>query len=260
MKYKEDSTKGKSRIMPKKYKGDTYVQCWLDSRKLATLSKWLDEDSDHRTRFLSDIIKYIVDMVIEHLVKVGEVEMIDLTEDARDMLTRKYRTNLNPSGRGTKNVLHNLTLDNMRMEGRIVDADLTTPQQQGNESKFDLDEAVRIYKDIERKEIHEQARRDLEEAKKNLKFDENGVVILPKGKVSGVVYEEDMKAFEKRERNREEVERLDKEKRKVERRKEKILRKMKEMEKSGNGTEGREENGQRDEGERTDAGGDSTGV
>jgi len=112
-KYVEDTTKGGSRLMPKSYKSDALVQVWLDSRKLALLSRWIDQDGPN-TRFLSEVVRYTLDMVVELLQNEGW-ELGDIAS-SRQMLERKYRTNLNPNGKGKKNLLHNMILESGGME------------------------------------------------------------------------------------------------------------------------------------------------
>ena len=201
--YKEDSTRGLSKMVPKTYKGDAYVQSWLDSRKLATLSKWLDESSDYRTRFLADIVRLAVDMVVEHLVSVGEVKMIEFTEDARSMLDRKYRVNLNPCDRGKKNVLHNMLLDEKRRKSGsvIVQRDLGQAQDQVQTSDVDWEKIQEKIKAEEEKEAREKLKESMDRIKGAGQIDEDGV-ITPMGKSSSVVYQEDMDAYEKREEDR----------------------------------------------------------
>jgi hypothetical protein len=113
--YVEDSTKGKAMVNPRTYKKDSLVQVWVDSRKLAMLSRWFD-DGGRSTRFLSDVVKFTIDLVIDSLLSEGKIDRVEFTSDAREMLERKYRVNLNPSGRGDRNVIHNLTLDERRRE------------------------------------------------------------------------------------------------------------------------------------------------
>ena len=117
--YKEDSTKGKAMLNPKTYKGDVLVQAWIDSRQLAMLSVWLD-NNDRRTRYMSDIVKFTIEEVVRQLVDAEEVEKIELSSQGRLMLECKYRTQLNPGGRGKTNVLHNLVLDERRLTPIIL--------------------------------------------------------------------------------------------------------------------------------------------
>ena len=111
--YKEDSTRGKAIMAPVTYKPDALVQTWVDSRKLAMLSNWLD-DSEWVTRNLSEVVRFTIDMVVDRLLMDGEVEKIELTGQAREILDRKYRANLNPGDRGKRNLLHNKILDDRR--------------------------------------------------------------------------------------------------------------------------------------------------
>jgi hypothetical protein len=108
--YREDCTDGQYSVLnPVTFKGDALVQVWIDSRELATISKWLDKTGNY-TRFLSEVVKEGIHMACEDLVRSGEVELVEDTTEARGMLERKYKINLNPNGRGEKNVLHNIIL------------------------------------------------------------------------------------------------------------------------------------------------------
>jgi len=109
----DNETRGKSAIDPVDYKGDALVQVWIDSRVLATLSAWLDKVGN-LTRFLSEVVKVPLSVLVQHLVEEGEIDMIDDTMEARTMLRRKYRVNLNPEDRGRKNLLHNIVLSDRR--------------------------------------------------------------------------------------------------------------------------------------------------
>jgi hypothetical protein len=114
-----DSTKGRADVNPVRYKGDVLVQVWMDSRVLATLSQWLDK-SDNYMRFMSEVVNDSMSMLCDHLVDVGEVNMIDDTVHARQLLERKYRVNLNPSDRGRRNRQHNVLLTEKRKQIGIV--------------------------------------------------------------------------------------------------------------------------------------------
>jgi hypothetical protein len=107
--YAEDSTKGGSLINPLKFKGDVLVQVWIDSRVLATLTKWMERAGEH-PRFLSHVVKRPLEVMASYLVEGGEVEMVEDTAEAREMLEIRFGVELNRGGRGKKNVLHNMTL------------------------------------------------------------------------------------------------------------------------------------------------------
>jgi hypothetical protein len=112
--YVEDSTKGRSRVNPRKYKRDVLMQVWLQSRHLATLLKWL-EDEGMFVRFRSEIVQITLEQVVEHLVSTGVVEMVEYAEDAQKLLERfEVKSNIDGRGRGGKNTFHNLTLDDRR--------------------------------------------------------------------------------------------------------------------------------------------------
>jgi hypothetical protein len=40
-------TRGKSRVNPTEYKKDIVVQTWAESRDVATLVKWMDQENEH---------------------------------------------------------------------------------------------------------------------------------------------------------------------------------------------------------------------
>jgi hypothetical protein len=110
--YVEDSTRGKALVKPRSYKKDALVQAWVDRRKLAMLSVWLDEGG-YKTRYMSDLIKYTIDEVVESLIVNKVVDKIEFTTDAVEIM-KKYRADLNPGDRGLRNLHHNLVLDEMR--------------------------------------------------------------------------------------------------------------------------------------------------
>lgn len=112
--YKEDSTRGKAIMRPKTYKGDSLISIWLDRRKLAALSIWLDSNG-LTTRFISDVVRNTLDQVYEKLLDSGAIEELDVTM-AGDILRAKYKIDLNPQGRGERNLLHNLQLDEVKKE------------------------------------------------------------------------------------------------------------------------------------------------
>ncbi len=139
---KVNETRGKSIVDPVNlgnYKGDVLVQTWIDSRLLATVSEWLDGNG-LVTRHMSDIVKFVIEEVVSQLVREGEVEMIELCGDARDLLERKYRTNLNPGGRGKKNILHNLVLDDRKGGMRGRDSLLATDE-------FNVERVKKMYEE-----------------------------------------------------------------------------------------------------------------
>ena len=166
--YKEDSTRGKSLLInPQTFKGDVLVQVWVDSRILATLSNWLDTHGSY-TRFMSEVVKDTLKASVEMLVKQGEVDFIDDTTDARNLLVAKYRVNLNPAGKGMKNVIHNQLLSNKNkgMEGKFVankgplgvvenkvevPTDFRTSDEEYERMRMKIEEADRLERDAELK-------------------------------------------------------------------------------------------------------------
>ena len=162
-KYMEDSTKGSSLIEPKTFKNDVYVQVWLESRYLATLSNWLDDEGVN-TRFMSEVIREGIRVLVDNLVEGNLTLFVTDTEDARSLLFRKYRINLNNNDRGKKNVLHNKVLCD-RLGVRKVEDNFP------DEIKRKLELAHRIG----RGEVDvEEANRCKDEAIGSLQFDEDG--------------------------------------------------------------------------------------
>lgn len=170
---KEDSTRGRSYIKPKRYKRDALVQAWMDRRKIAMLSVWLDKNG-YGTRFMSDVLKWTVEIVVNELVGRGEIERIETTEDANAILS-KYRIDMNPGGRGEKNLTHNLVLDSKRseLEDKYSYADVDKPVAKGSmyaEARRLADTALAKYKEMEAdgtfaKREKEQRDNDFEEQK-----------------------------------------------------------------------------------------------
>jgi hypothetical protein len=110
---KENSTKGTALVNPITYKGDVLVQVWCDSRVLATLVRWLEEDGVF-PRFMSQVVRRPLEILAAHVVDEGEVEMVDDTAEARGMLERRFGVKLNKGGRGKRNELHNKVLSTKR--------------------------------------------------------------------------------------------------------------------------------------------------
>lgn len=121
--YKEDSTRGGSVINPLNYKGDVLVQVWLDSRVLATLSRWLEEHGTY-TIHMSQVVRRPLEVLVDLLVNSGDATLIDNSVEARTLLSRRYGVDLNRGGRGTKNVMHNIELSIRREDlGEAVERD-----------------------------------------------------------------------------------------------------------------------------------------
>lgn len=223
-KYVENSTKGSSRIEPRTYKRDVLMQVWMQSRHLATLLKWLDS-SGVLIRFRSEIVQVVIEQVLHHLVDSGEVEMIEFAEGARVMLENRFGAASNPSGRGEKNVYHNLTLDSRRkelgIEPRTVMAQTQTSDEQSTDTSIDWEKIQKKIKVEEEEEAREKLRESMERIREAGQIDKDGV-ITPMGKGSSVVYQEDMDAFEKREQDRVDIEEDEKKLKSIESAQEKL--------------------------------------
>jgi len=103
-----------------------------------------------------------------------------------------------------------------KMKLPIADEDEISPER-----KDMIDEAFRRADEEDAKKREE----DIEKFKANCDIDENGI-ITPRGEPTGIVYEEDMKEYEERERKRKRLEDISKEKRRLEKRIEKKLDKI----------------------------------
>ena len=243
----EDETRGRGKVNPRQYKGDVITQVWLDSRMLATLSNWLDVEGIF-PRFLSEVVRETLEMVIDNVVSSGKIDMVEDTDKARNLLQRRYRINLNPKNKkggdiGGKNVSHNQVLSGRLVErsgqDRFVskgqvrkEQPLPLPVQEQEQeqptpvvSKAEIEQGVKIYEELRKKELKEAAKAEIEQVLANADIDEDGV-IRPRedenGK-GGNVGEKEYREYLEREKKREEMEGLDREKKRLEKRREKLL-------------------------------------
>jgi len=104
------------------YKRDSLVQVWLDRRTLAVLAQWMEERGA-RPNTLSNIVRWPLEKFAEMLVEQGQAKAVDITHEAK-IIMEKY--NLNPAGRGKKNLMENLQLDVTRAEATTPDGDIIT--------------------------------------------------------------------------------------------------------------------------------------
>jgi hypothetical protein len=119
--YVEGSTKGKSLMMARSWKGDSCVQVWMDSRMLAKIGMWMEREGI-RLRFMSELVRVPLEMLVERLEEEGKVEEIE-TSDARFWIESRFRIDLNPRGRGKKNLLNNMQLSEVKKEEVESDGD-----------------------------------------------------------------------------------------------------------------------------------------
>lgn len=163
--YAEDSTRGDSLVQPITYKGDTLTQVWIDARMLATLSNWLDVRKIY-PKFMSEVVRIPLEMLVEHLIKCKEVEMVEDTGEARRTLASRYRVNLNRGGRGVKNVLHNRVLSDQRIESMERGDSGSGQVHRGRGlSEEDLRRAVEIYNQLGEKTLEQHKQETIEAAK-----------------------------------------------------------------------------------------------
>jgi hypothetical protein len=182
--YVVDSTKGSSMINPLNYKGDVLVQVWVDSRVLATIVRWMDSKGNY-PRFMSQGVRRPLEVLTGFLVDNGEVEMVEDTDEARTILTRRFNIDLNRGGRGTKNVTHNLALSDRRNDlGERIQAssrinDVSRPMRGQNDPNIAalVEEAKRVYKEKYPDGEKEVNHYDYETSKEEVKrVDDNKVV------------------------------------------------------------------------------------
>lgn len=163
-KYVEDSTRGSSVLEPKKYKADAYVQVWVQSRHLATLCRWL-EANNAAPRYLSEVVRYSIEALVDFLVGNNEVEMIEDVDMAREMLERRFRVNLNAHKKGYKNLLHNRVLKDRKIKARAV---VTGEVSVEGNSRDNIEELVKRYKELEEEKKKERADKYFNEAMERL--------------------------------------------------------------------------------------------
>lgn len=203
--YKEDSTRGKNpRIDPKSYKPDVLVQVWVEARKLVMLNQWLDKNG-FSTRFMSEIVRNTIDVVVDQLLLTGEVEKIEFNQIARDILQHRYnRDNLNPRGRGDRNVVHNLHLDNIRRESLSSSSDqefvsgINKPVQASKGISDDEWERVQ-------KRIQEDKRQEAKECSNHIKYDENGLAIINRERKDSYTEKDRQKDLDKKTKSEAEM-------------------------------------------------------
>ncbi len=153
--YATDSTKGHSIINPLNYKGDVLVQVWVDSRVLATLCNWLDDKGTY-ARYMSQVVRRPLEVLVDLLVSSGDARLIDNTVEARSMLQKRFGVDLSRGGRGTKNVMHNITLsisreelaESVQREKRVYDVNRPLRGQLSPKVAALVEEAHRVHKEL----------------------------------------------------------------------------------------------------------------
>jgi len=146
---------------------DAVVQSRVDKRCLATVSKWY-VSRGVLPRSASELIRNILEDFVEILVSNGKVELIDNSEDARQILDDLFGNVFNPGRRGRDNEYVNLSMDDIER----------SPKLYANDPGY-LNAAKRGGVSVE------DCRIALEKAKKHVEFvpprpfevDENGLVI-----------------------------------------------------------------------------------
>ena len=205
MKYKEDSTRGRSpRIDPKSYKPDVLVQVWIEARELVMINQWLDKVG-YQTRFMSQIVKFTMSIVLDQLLAAGEVDKIEFNQMARDILKQRYnKDSLNPGGRGERNIVHNLHLDHIRQEGLLKASDqefvtgVNKPTQASEGMPDDqYEKGIRM--------AQEEKRQQAKECSDHIKYDENGLAIINRERKDSYTEKDRQKDLDKKEKTKAEM-------------------------------------------------------
>lgn len=69
------------------------------------------EENGIAPRFMSDVFKFMFESVVDNLVEDKQVKFIESTIDATQHLDDRFRNNLNPQGKGLKNLSKNLRIE-----------------------------------------------------------------------------------------------------------------------------------------------------
>jgi len=178
-KYVEDTTMGKSKVIPKKYKGDMMLQAWVDSRKVAVVSAWLDQDGPN-TRHMSDVLKLMLDAVVKSI----KYEGFDMKgfDESRAMLENKYKVDLNPQGRGLKNLRHNMVLESLKEE------EYSPVYNTGNVQKTYWEPGMTMTDEEGYLKAEEEYRKQQEEERR-VKLDSDTKRAIDAARASGILYE-----------------------------------------------------------------------
>ena len=209
--YVEDSTKGTSMLNPVSYKGDALIQAWLDSREVAMISVWLDKGG-WGTRYLSDVVKGLFTQVVNTLIEQKQVEVIETTGEARELLEMKYRATLNPGGRGKKNLMHNLVLDSRKVASvidreYIADSGRLREYVERKDRVESITDAAAVHgdsliSDATWERVEEERKKDrealieetLRKHREEVEYDKDGVVVFRHKRpydTAGLEYDED---------------------------------------------------------------------
>lgn len=103
------SNKGRSPLRPTRNERDAVVQAWVDRKDLATIGLYM-ETKGIRLVHMSDILGFCVE-VVRTIVLKANGKYVDNTSEASAFLNSRFKANLNPRGRGNKNLVSNLLGD-----------------------------------------------------------------------------------------------------------------------------------------------------
>jgi hypothetical protein len=128
-------------------------------------------------RFMSQGVRRPLEVLTGFLVDNGEVDMIEDTDEARTILTRRFNIELNRGGRGSKNVTHNLILSDRRNDlgeriqtsNRINDVNRAMKGQSDSKISELVAKAQKIHKDLFPDESKVPEHFDYDEPKEEVK-------------------------------------------------------------------------------------------
>lgn len=259
------------------------MQSRVDVRTLAEIC-WYFEKTDNDIRTVSQLVSWGLEMM------VGTLRINEKLPQERPSVESAYQF-LEARGLTQKKMMGKmkraLGFEHMRMEGisprEYASADHKNIHNNPNwtgegapefnkgtgvVSKEDVAKAVEIYKEVKTKDIRAQVDKQIKEIMEGSNVEEvDGVkIITPQGTPSGIVGEEEMEAYKKREKGREELEEIKKRSKARDRREEKLLDELHLLKEKENESDtglstlpkGKETSGG-SEGEGTDTGRDSEG-
>lgn len=103
------SNRGKSALKPTRNERDSLVQCWVNRKDLATIGLYM-ESKGVKIHHMADILTFSIETVRSIVLKANGT-YVDSTEKATAYLSDRFKVNLNPGGRGQKNLITNLLLE-----------------------------------------------------------------------------------------------------------------------------------------------------
>jgi len=148
------TTKGSAPLNPARYEKDALIQVWVDRRDLANIAMYL-EANGRKVRFLAEIVRFSIELTSEKIKESG-MEFFSETGAANKYITDRFQTNLNPGGKGNKNLVNNLLMDSIcngtyvpEQEIQQVRKKFTMPKELSDDiSQTEIDEAKRVSRSL----------------------------------------------------------------------------------------------------------------